>query len=132
MQRTPEEAEQAIVQLSDAALTGRGDDPAAADPSPVVVTVKGVPAAQNAACRLSGNTRRRLAHRIKHLTTPEGRVGLILDWSESRGRVSSTEAADLTGLSRTSTNKLLTSLADEGHLEAGRPNHTGRGFFYTR
>lgn len=131
LQRTPEEAEQAIVQLSDAALTGRGDDQAVADPSPVIVTVKGVPAAQHAAYRLSDDTRRRLAHRVKHLTTPEGRVGLILDWSESRGRVSSTETTDLTGLSRTSTAKLLTRLADEGQLEAGRPNHTGRGFFYT-
>ena len=131
LQRPPEEAEQAIAQLAEAALTGLDADQAASDPSPVIVKVKGVPAAQIAAYRLSDDTRRRLAHRVEHLATPEGRLSVILDWSQGRGRVSSTEAADLTGLSRTSTAKLLTRLADEGQLEDGRPNRTGRGFFYT-
>ena len=131
LQRPSEEAEQAIVQLTEAALTGLDADQASTDPSPVVVKVKGVPDAQSAAYRLSDNARRRLAHRVEHLATPEGRISLILDWSQGRGRVSSTEAADLTGLSRTSTAKLLTRLADEGQLEDGRPNRTGRGFFYT-
>ena len=131
LQRPAEEAAQAIGQLAEAALARHDADQAASDPSSVIVKVKGVPAAQSAAYRLSDDARERLAHRVEHLTTPEGRVGLILDWSQGRGRVSSTEAADLTGLSRASTAKLLTRLAEEGQLDDGRPNRTGRGFFYT-
>ena len=40
------------------------------------------------------------------------------------------EVADLTGLSKVSAGKLLTALADAGHLEGSRPERIGRGFFY--
>ena len=131
LQRTPEEAEQAIAQLADTTLAARDSDKATRELSSVIVAVGGVPSAQSAAYRLSNAARQRLAHRVDHLTTPEGRIDLILGWSRGRGRVSSTEAANLTGLSRTSTAKLLTSLAEEGQLTPGRTNRTGRGFFYT-
>ena len=130
LQRTSEEAQQTITQLAGATLTARDFDQAGELPS-VIVEVEGVPSAQSVAYRLSDAVRQRLAHRVEHLTTPEGRISLILDWSRGRGRVSSTEAADLTGLSRTSTAKLLTRLAEDGELDPGRPNRTGRGFFYT-
>ena len=55
---------------------------------------------------------------------------MILRWSRARGRVSSTEVADLSGLSKVSAGKLLTALADAGHLEGSRPERIGRGFFY--
>ncbi len=125
-----EEAQQTITQLAGATLTARDSDQTGELPS-VIVAVEGVPSAQSAAYRLSDSVRQRLAHRVEHLTTPEGRISLILDWSRGRGRVSSTETADLTGLSRTSAAKLLTRLAEDGGLDPGRPNRTGRGFFYT-
>ena len=40
------------------------------------------------------------------------------------------EVPDLTGLSKVSAGKLLTALADAGHLEGSRPERIGRGFFY--
>ena len=64
------------------------------------------------------------------LRAPEGREALVLDWSRARGRVSSTEIADLTGLSTVSAGKLLSKLEATGHLKAGRPGRKGRGFFY--
>ena len=131
LQRTPEEAEQAIAQLASTALTPRTSDQGTNQLLSIIVTIGGVPSTQSTAYRLSDPVRQRLAHRVEHLTTPEGRVGLIIDWSRGRGRVSSTEAADLIGLSRASTAKLLTNLAEEGKLNPSRLNRTGRGFFYT-
>ena len=64
------------------------------------------------------------------LRAPESREALVLNWSRARGRVSSTEVADLTELSKVSAGKLLTRLEAAGHLKAGRLGRRGRGFFY--
>ena len=96
----------------------------------VILPVKGVPAGQHDAYRLSGAARRRLAHRISHLTAPEGRKAQLADWANRRRRISSTEAADLTGLSVPYAGKVLTSLEEEGILEPGREGKAGRGFYY--
>ena len=98
--------------------------------APVITPVRGVPASHPDAFRLSDTARRRLSHRLASLRTREGREAMILQWSRARGRVSSTEVADLTGLSKVSAGKLLTALADAGHLEGSRPERIGRGFFY--
>ena len=95
-----------------------------------IAQVQGIPPHHPRAFRLSDAARGRLAHRLAPLRTPEGREALILDWSRARGRVSSTEVADLTGLSKVSAGKLLTGLADAGHLEGSRSRRRGRGFFY--
>lgn len=118
-----EEAEDAIRRLADARLSG--DDSALA-----ITHVQGVPLHRNDAFRLSDAVRDRLAHRLAGLRSPEGREALVLDWSRARGRVSSTEIADLTGLSQVSAGKVLTKLESTGHLKAGRPGRRGRGFFY--
>ena len=118
-----EEANEAILRLADARLDAAGS-------APVIAPVQGVPPAQPDAFRLSDAVRSRLAHRLALLRAPEGRETLLLDWSRSRGRVSSTEVADLTGLSKVSARKLLTELADAGHIKGGRPGRRGRGFFY--
>lgn len=55
---------------------------------------------------------------------------MILEWARARGRVSSTEVADLAGVAQNYAGKLLTELERQGHLEPGRPNRSGRGFFY--
>ena len=118
-----EETNEAILRLADARLDAAGS-------APVIAPVQGVPPAQPDAFRLSDAVRSRLAHRLALLRAPEGRETLLLDWSRSRGRVSSTEVADLTGLSKVSARKLLTELADAGHIKGGRPGRRGRGFFY--
>ena len=119
---SPEEANEAILRLAGAGVDAPG--------SAVITPVQGVPADQPAAYRLTDGVRDRLAHRLAPLRSAEGRDRVILDWSRSRGRVSSTEVADLTGLSKVSAGRLLTRLDDAGHLEAGRPGRRGRGFFY--
>ena len=118
-----EEAGDAISRLADAHLDS-------ASSASVISRVQGVPPNQPAAYRLSDAVRARLAHRLDSLRTLEGREALTLDWSRARGRVSSTEVADLTGLSKVSASRLLTRLADAGQLEGGRPGRRGRGFFY--
>ena len=118
-----EEANEAILRLADARLDAAGS-------APVIAPVQGVPPGQPDAFRFSDAVRSRLAHRLALLRAPEGRETLLLDWSRSRGRVSSTEVADLTGLSKVSARKLLTELADAGHIKGGRPGRRGRGFFY--
>jgi ATP-dependent DNA helicase RecG len=120
LQRPQAEAQAAIMRLA-SARSGR---------DAVLLPVKGVPAGQQDAYRLSGPARRRLAHRTSHLTTPEGRRALLADWADKRRRISSTEAADLTGLSVPYAGKVLTSLEEEGILEPGREGKAGRGFYY--
>ena len=130
------EVEEAIHRLGEVHLD-TGSDPAGhGTPRPqtapaVIAAVRGTPADHPRAYRLSDTARSMLAHRLAHLNTPEGREAMILRWSRTRGRVSTSEAADLTGLSKTSAGKLLTRLAETGHLAPGRPNRTGRGFYYT-
>ena len=117
------EAEEAIHRLTEVHL-----DPDHS--APVITPVRGVPASHPDAFRLSDTARRRLSHRLASLRTREVREAMILQWSRARGRVSSTEVADLAGLSKVSAGKLLTALADAGHLEGSRPGRIGRGFFY--
>ncbi len=118
-----EEADEAIRRLADARLVAGGS-------ASVITRVQGIPPHQPVAFRLSGSVRDRLAHRLATLRAPEGREALVLDWSRARERVSSTEVADLTGLSKVSAGKLLTRLEAVGHLKAGRSVRRGRGFFY--
>lgn len=118
-----QEAGEAIRGLADAYLDAAGS-------ASVIAPVQGVPADQPDAFRLSDAVRGRLAHRLAPLRTQEGRTALILHWSRARGRVSSTEVADLTGLSKVSASRLLNGLADAGDLKEGRPGRRGRGFYY--
>ena len=100
------------------------------DAQPFIVPVAGVPAGQSPAYRLGNLARRRLRHRSSTLHTPHGRNALILDWALSRGRASSTEISDLTGLSGPYAGRLLTELADRGFLVGSRPEKAGRGYHY--
>jgi len=120
LQRPQGEARTAIGRLA-ATRTGR---------DAVIVAVKGVPAGQADAYRLTGSARRRLANRTRHLMTPEGRKAQLVSWATQRRRISSTEASDLAGVSVPYAGTLLTSMADEGVLKPGRESKTGRGFYY--
>ena len=98
--------------------------------SPIIARVHGVPPDHPPAYRLSEHCRNVLAHCLEPNQAPDRRETIILDWARSRGRVSSTEVADLTGLTVVYAGKLLASLADNGLLAGSRPKRIGRGFHY--
>ncbi len=97
---------------------------------PIIARVHGVPPHHPPAYRLSDHCRNVLTHRLGPNRTPDGRESVILDWARSRGRVSSTEAADVCGITVVYAGKLLVSLADNGLLAGSRPKRIGRGFHY--
>lgn len=117
LQRDVLETEAAIERLQAARVAG----------APLIVTIRGVPADAPAAYRLTGAVRERLS---VGSSDPVARERIILGWARSRGRVSSTEVADLTGISVPYAGKVLTRLEDAGKLAAGRTERRGRGFFY--
>ena len=104
---------------------------ATVDGHPVITELVGVPAGQERAWRLSDASREKLGDRVAHLTRPTERVNQAMSWVEARGRVSSTEVADMTGVTVVTAGKLLTGLAQQGLLQPGRETKSGRGFFYT-
>lgn len=125
LQRSRVETEAALADLGAArvaTVAGPGE--------PVIVPVRGVPAGAPPAYRLSDRARAMLEPKVAHLTTPAGRAAMIAEWARRRGRVSSPEVADLTGLSGASAVALLAALEEEGTLRPSRPNRRGRGLYY--
>ena len=120
LQRTVAESEVALERVGEAAGSGH----------PIIQAVRGVPPDHAPAYRLSDHGRASLSHLLGHARTPEGRDSLILDWARERGRVSSTEVADLTGLTPTYSGTLLSGLAENSLLTGSRANKKGRGFHY--
>lgn len=120
LQRPHVETEAAFARLATAEVDG----------APLIVSIRGVPPGDSAAYRLSTPVRSKLSKRVGRLESPSGRVALIRSWAEARGRVSSTEVADLTGLSTTYAGMLLGVLEEEGVLAPSRPSKRGRGFYY--
>ncbi|MCY4649126.1 MAG: hypothetical protein OXC98_01980 [bacterium] len=96
----------------------------------LIVPVSGAPTEPSKAYRLGKAAQRRLEHRLETFRNIHGRESLILNWAKSRGRVSSTEVSDLTGVSKPYAGKLLTELADRGLLVGSRPHKMGRGYHY--
>ncbi|MCY4133708.1 MAG: putative DNA binding domain-containing protein [bacterium] len=133
LQRTKAEAAEAISRLEAAKLADEQDAycdrPEEFMPG-VIAKVAGVPANYPPAYRLSDEARGRLSHLFPYLSTPEGQNALICDWAARRGRVSSTEVADLTGLSVLTSGRRLSALADDGLIRAAQSARTGRGFHY--
>jgi ATP-dependent DNA helicase RecG len=120
LQRSTIEARAAVDRLARATIAG----------SPVIVRIRGVPAGEAEAYRLSDEARAKLSGRTEQLVSGSGRNSLIRGWARARGRVSTTEIADMTGLSVPYVGGLLTSLEEEGLLVPGRENKRGRGFYY--
>ncbi len=98
--------------------------------SAVISKVAGTPAAQPPAYRLSDNVRSRISRLCPFNASTEAQNALIADWARARGRVSTTEVADLTGLSVPTAGRRLSALVDVGELEAAKPKRAGRGFHY--
>lgn len=120
LQRPVEAVSEAIRLLSEATVGGEA----------VITKVRGTPAHIQPAYHFAPATRNRLAHRLAPLMTPGGRDSLIVDWAQARGRVSTTELADLADISVGTANRCLTALEQIGILDPGRVSK-GRGFFYT-
>ena len=97
---------------------------------PIMQNVHGSPDGHPPALRLSGGVRRHFARKLERLATRTARETAMLDYARARGRISSTEAADLTGVTASHAAQMLAALADAGHLDGSRPNRRGRGFHY--
>jgi ATP-dependent DNA helicase RecG len=120
LQRSPTETVDALDRLSVATI----DDEA------VIMPIKGTPPGEPPGYRLGVAARRRLTRRLSSLAAASGRSQLIVTWARARGRVSSTEVSDLTGVSVPYAGTLLTALAEEGLLVPARVTKMGRGFHY--
>jgi ATP-dependent DNA helicase RecG len=120
LQRSRLEAEASLNRLAEAKVDG----------DPVFQLVQGIPAGEPPAYRLSNGSRARLKPSLAAYDSPSMREAAVLEWARSRGRVSSTEAADIMGVSGTSAGALLTKLEEDGTLRPGRETRRGRGFFY--
>ena len=97
---------------------------------PMIVPVKGAPDDPSLALRLSNAAQEKLNHRLRRFPDPYSREDFILQWAQNRGRVSSTEVSDLTGITPSYASRLLTDLAERDLLVGSRPEKKGRGFHY--
>ncbi len=120
LQKSPTETTEAIDRLERTTLSGQS----------LISVIEGIPVDSPDAWRLSNAARLRLADRLEVLAGPGNRQRLITGWARHRGRVSSTEVADLLGLSTSHSNTILTSLSEDGLLKPGRETRRGRGFYY--
>lgn len=121
LQRLGAEAEAALQRLLAASLK---------DGAPVIVEVQGVPDGHQRAYRLSDTARRLLPARARQVAQPSAREEMLATWAIARGRISTTEAADLTGLSTQQCGQILRGMEEQGVLDPGRQTRFGRGFFY--
>lgn len=97
---------------------------------PIIGTVRGTPDGQPEAFRLADDSRRQFVGKLSRHGTRSARESMMLDFAVSRGRISSTEAADLTGVTPSHASQVLSALSDAGYLVGSRPNRRGRGFHY--
>ena len=99
---------------------------------PLIVEVGGAggETGRGFAYRLGEAARDRLAHRCLTVGSREATEAMFVDWAQTRGRISSTSAADLAGISTRLASERLRLLADRGELMPGRANGTGRGYHY--
>lgn len=119
-QRNRREAQDILDRVRNVTLAGR----------PLVVAVKGSPPDPSQAYRLSDETRAMLSNSVARFDTPGTRKSLILHWARGRGRASSTEVADLSGVTPSYAGRLLSDLEEEGLLVGSRGHKRGRGFHY--
>ncbi len=120
LQRPPTETAAALDRIAGVAIDGK----------PLLVQITGVPASHPPAWRLGDTAQAKLASRAGRSRSPGARDGLVVGWARARGRVSSTEVADLLGLSVPSSGGILAALEEQGLLAGGREQKLGRGFYY--
>lgn len=120
LQRSLAETRESIDRLAQATLSNQ----------PILTLVSGTPPEDDPAWRLSDAARAALQSRVGTHLDGAGRLRLILRWAVGRGRVSSSEASDISGVSQNYANTLLQKLEEDGLLDPSRPQRRGRGFFY--
>jgi ATP-dependent DNA helicase RecG len=96
----------------------------------IIQTVDAVPAGQPTAWRLTDAVRERLAPRLEHLDGTGGRANIAEEYALLRGRISSSELAELSGVAVNNAGATLRHLEDNGILAPGRENRLGRGFYF--
>ncbi len=119
VQRPPGESEASLNRLTSVRL----------GTEPLMGPVEGVPARSLPAWRPSRFIQGHVGL-LPYLVLPEARGAMLLAWANHRGRISSTEAADLADITIPYAGTILTALAADGLIEPGRANRAGRGFFY--
>lgn len=117
-------------ELESAAVLTRLTEATLDDGKPVLTAVAGIPEGAPTAVRLAGPVRARFASRMASLLGPAGRRRLATDWATGRGRISTTELADLVGIAPNAVSSVLRALESEGVLEPSRGNRAGRSFHY--
>ena len=120
LQRRSSETDERLDRLLRVCLNGK----------PIVVPVKGVPSSASRAYRLSAAARDRLADRLAPLSGREAHRDVALKWARGRGRASSTELADLTGVHTSTAGRILNALSEDGLLTPSSDIRAGRGFHY--
>lgn len=120
LQRPRAETEAAIAQLGSARVHGAS----------VIVPINGIPRGMPGAWRLSDRAWSLLRSRTRHVEAPDGRKAVIMQWANARGRVSSTETADIVRITVPYAGTVLSGLETEGLLARGRQTKLGRGFYY--
>lgn len=121
LQRPLGESAAALARLADVEVAGQ----------PITRRVEGTPSDSPPAWRLTQHAADHLAHRMQQLDGPDARTRMLMQWARERGRISSTEAADLANVTQTYAGQLLTALEEAGELVPSRNVKRGRGFFYT-
>lgn len=133
LQRSESDAEEALCRVAahtfgfQAARTARTPDTAETPPvekASVLDSMK-VPPSTAPAWRLSRQARSALA-----LARISGSTESTLAWARERGRISSSEYCEMTGVSGATAVKRLKELADEGLVTPSSESGRGRGFHY--
>ena len=120
LQRPHSETQAAITRLLNTTSAG----------APVIVAVQGVRPEDPSAYRFSDEVRKRLAENGGGREDAAARPAMLLAWARARRRITSTEVADLTDVSKTYAGTLLVNMEAHGTIKPGRENRMGRGFFY--
>lgn len=100
------------------------------DDEDLAMEIAGVPEGAPVAYRLGKRSREILKDRLSYLKSTDGRKSVLNGWAERRGRVSSTEAASILGVTVPTALAVLNEMVSDGVLTQGRETKRGRGFFY--
>ncbi len=120
LQKSLKETEHAIDLLATAVAQGE----------PVILRVDGVPTEAPPAWRPSDEVRTLTSTRTARVVKASSRPQVAMSWARSRGRISSTELADISATQINHAGKILKDLRDDGLLAGSSESGGGRGFHY--
>ncbi|MEI6623257.1 MAG: RNA-binding domain-containing protein [Actinomycetes bacterium] len=120
LQKSEQEALYALAVLSSVQYRGQ----------PVIQPVTGVPSEAEPAWRPSDEVRRAVPAATLRVTGPAARPGVAVQWAQARGRISTTELADIAGTYPNYAGDILKNLQADGVLLPSRQGRGGRGYHY--